>query len=294
MSHSTPLFTLGRAGIHRVEEMRLSSPIAGVTGDSALIEANRSWLCPYFLDDTDHWDTVFQSYILCVDDKITVIDPCNGNGRPHKIFPMFDMLETPYIERFAATGIRPEDVDYVFCTHCHHDHCGWNTVLRDGRYLPTFPNARYLLSKRDYDRWNPALPGYQPVAFNEGVFERSLLPVMAAGLATLIPDRHRISAAMEIEPAFGHTLGHAMLHLTSDNREAYFTGDVFHHPLQLAYPELQFGPADDLEQAILSRKLIVGLAADRDALIIPAHLPSPHGLRVYRQNDVFSFMASAG
>ncbi|TAK98037.1 MAG: MBL fold metallo-hydrolase, partial [Rhodospirillaceae bacterium] len=137
------VITVGDAEIRRVEEMRISSPMAAITQDEAFVAANRHWLVPRFLGPDGHWDFIFQSWILFVDGKVCVIDPCNGNGRPH-MYPMFNMLETPYIERFAASGVKPEDVDYVFCTHLHHDHSGWNTVLRDGRFVPTFPNARYM------------------------------------------------------------------------------------------------------------------------------------------------------
>src|SRR5262249_34069563 len=111
---------VGDAEIRRVEEKRIRSAITGITQEAALIAASRHWLAPRFLAADDHWDFIFQSWILLVDGKVTVIDPCNGNGRPH-IYPMFANLDTPYIERFGATGIKPEDVDYVFCTHMHHD-----------------------------------------------------------------------------------------------------------------------------------------------------------------------------
>src|ERR1700760_498058 len=128
---------------------------------------------------------------------------------------MFDMLDTPFIERFAASGIRPEEVDFVFCTHLHSDHCGWNTQLRGGRYVPTFPNARYIMLQREFDRWDSRVTSYDHAnvrnRINAAVFENSVLPVFAAGLADLVGDTHRISPSLEIEPAHGHTLGHACL-----------------------------------------------------------------------------------
>jgi glyoxylase-like metal-dependent hydrolase (beta-lactamase superfamily II) len=207
--------------------------------------------------------------------------------------PQFDHLDAPYIERFSAVGIRPDEVDYVFCTHLHHDHCGWNTELRDGRYVPTFPNARYVLARREVERWDARRSGYQGFAWNDGVFERSVLPVLEAGLAELIDDRFQVSPSLVIESAHGHTLGHAMLHLTSRASEAFFTGDVFHHPLQLVQPELQYGPADDLAAAIASRHRIVELGIARRALLIPAHLPAPHALRAQRRNGAVQFEVPA-
>jgi glyoxylase-like metal-dependent hydrolase (beta-lactamase superfamily II) len=286
------MINIGDAEIRRVEEMTIQSSVINVTQDRALIEAHRHWLAPHFLGADDKWTNTFQSFILAVDGRIVVIDPCTGNGRPHPM-PQFDRLDTPYIERFSAAGVRPNEVDFVFCTHLHHDHCGWNTVLRDGRYVPTFPNARYLLARREVERWDPRRAGYQGYVWNDGVFERSVLPVLEAGLAEIIDERHRVSPSLVIEPALGHTLGHAMLHLASKAKEAFFSGDVFHHPLQLVRAELQYGPADDLDQAIASRRRIVELSIARDALIIPAHLPAPHALRARRQNGVIGFEVPA-
>jgi glyoxylase-like metal-dependent hydrolase (beta-lactamase superfamily II) len=287
------MIKLGQADIRPVLEMALlRRPIAFLGADPALIEANRSWLAPHFLEEGDTWSLNFQSWILQVDGKVVVVDPCTGNGRPHPIAP-FDMLDQPFIERFCATGVRPEDVDYVFCTHMHHDHCGWNTQLRDGRWVPTFPNARYLFVRREYDRWNPNGAGYRAVDYNEGVYERSILPVVEAGLADLVMEQTRVSPSLQIQPAHGHTLGHCMLHLASEEAQGYFTGDVFHHPLQLTVPELQFGDCDDVEQAIATRRRLVDLALEREALIIPAHLPYPHAGRLRRDGEVVSFVGLA-
>ncbi|CAN7199811.1 MBL fold metallo-hydrolase [Phenylobacterium sp. LjRoot225] len=293
LSSDVPAATikLGKAEIRSALEMTLTGrPIAWLGADPALIEANRSWMEPHFLEDGDTWSLNFRSWILQVDGKVVVVDPCTGNGRPHPM-PPFDGLDTPFIERFCETGVRPEDVTHVFCTHMHHDHCGWNTQLRGGRYVPTFPNARYLFVRREYERWNPNGADYKAVDYNEGVYERSILPVVEAGLADLVMDRHRVSPSLEIQPAQGHTLGHAMLHVASQDEEGYFAGDVLHHPLQLIRPEIQFGDCDDLDQAIETRRRLVAQALERDALIIPAHLPFPHAGRLRRQGDVVSFEA---
>jgi glyoxylase-like metal-dependent hydrolase (beta-lactamase superfamily II) len=279
------LITVGAAEIRSALEMKLEGrPIAWLGADPAMIEANRDWLSPWFLEEGDTWSLNFRTWILRVDGKVVVVDPCTGNGRPHPM-PMFDRLDEPFIERFRATGVEPEDVDYVFCTHMHHDHCGWNTQLRDGRWAPTFPNARYLFVRREYDRWDPNGAGYKAVDYNAGVYERSILPIVEAGLADLVMERHRVSPSLEIEPAHGHTLGHAMLRLVSEAQEALFSGDCFHHPLQLADPDLQFGDCDDVEQACATRRRLVALGLGREALIIPAHLPAPHAGRVRRRDD---------
>jgi glyoxylase-like metal-dependent hydrolase (beta-lactamase superfamily II) len=285
---------IGAAEVQSALEMELlARPIAWLGAAADLVEANRDWLEPHFLEAGDTWSLNFRTWILRVDEKIIAIDPCTGNGRPHPR-PPFDMLEMPFIERFCATGVRPEEVNYVFCTHMHHDHCGWNTQLRNGRWVPTFPNARYLFVQREYDRWNPSGANYRAVDYNSGVFERSIKPIVDAGLADLIMERHQVSPSVEIQPAHGHTLGHTMLHVKSRAEEAYFSGDCFHHPLQLIDPSIRFGDAEDLSQAIETRRRLVALSLERDALIIPAHLPAPHAGRMRRQADRLIFEALTG
>jgi glyoxylase-like metal-dependent hydrolase (beta-lactamase superfamily II) len=279
---------VGGAEIRRVEEMTISSPISTLTEDRALLDANRHWLEPRFLKPDDHWNFVFQSWIMIVDDRVFVIDPCNGNGRPH-VVPVLDMLDTPYLERFVATGIRPGDVDHVFCTHLHHDHCGWSTQLRDGRFVPTFPNARYIYVRREYERWDPGRPDHKPVDYNVGVFEQSVRPILEAGLANLVSDRHRVSPSVETGQGHGHTLGHSIVHLRSRAEEAYFTGDVFHHPLQIVHPELHMPGDDDLQQGIETRRRLVTQCAERGALVLPAHFPEPHAGYVRRTDGAASF-----
>lgn len=288
------LIKVGEAEIRSALEIALTRrPIAYLGADPALIEANRHWLAPYFLEEGDTWSLDFRTWILRVDGKVVVIDPCTGNGRPHPL-PMFNMLDEPFIERFRESGVGPEEVDYVFCTHMHHDHCGWNTQLRNGSWVPTFPNARYIFLRREYERWDPNGATYRAVDYNHGVYERSILPIVEAGLADLVTDRHRLSPSLEIEPAHGHTLGHAMLRLSSQAQEALFTGDAFHHPLQLTAPELQFGDCDDVAQAVATRRRLVTLGLERDALLIPAHLPYPHAGHVHQTEDSVYFTALAG
>jgi len=282
------MVVLGNAEIWRVEELRMRAPLSIMTEDKALIDQHRDWLAPDFLGDDEQCDFVFQSWLLQLDGRIVLIDPCTGNGRPHPM-PVFDHLDIPFIERFEATGIRPEQVDYVFCTHFHHDHCGWNTQLRDGRYVPTFPRARYIFVQREYERWDPRRPGYREVDYNIGVFERSVLPVMEAGLAELVGDNHRILPGLEVQPAHGHTGGHSILHLTTRADQAYFTGDLFHHPLQMIYPALHMPGCDDLQQAIESRRRAVSLALESHALLIPAHFPAPHMGRLRQQHGIVRF-----
>jgi glyoxylase-like metal-dependent hydrolase (beta-lactamase superfamily II) len=291
---SLPPVKVGAAEIRHVPEIAYKLPIAFLTDDEALLQQNADWLSPRFLDADGNWDMIVQSWIIIVDDKVVLLDPCTGNGRHNPALPMMHMLDTPYIERFAATGIRPEQVDYVFCTHLHGDHCGWNTQLRGGRYVPSFPNARYIIVRREFDRWDTRRPDHQAVPANTGVFENSVLPVLEAGLAELVDDRHRISESLAVEPAHGHTAGHSMLHLTSGPAEACFVGDAFHHPLEIKYPDLDMGSCEDFAATVATRRRIIAHCLERSAMFIPAHFPAPHMGWIRSINGEASFEPYAG
>jgi len=266
---------VGDAIIDRVEEMTIRSPMSSMTSDQRLLEANHYWLKPLYLHDDGTRDFVFQSWVTTVDSRVIVIDPCNGNGRSHPL-PMFNQLNTPYVERFEQTGLRLQDVDLVFCTHLHHDHCGWSTRLQNGRFVPTFPNARYLYVREEYERWKNPPKLHRAYDLNVGVFEHSVQPIFEAGLAQMIEDGHELTRSLTALSAPGHTAGHSILHLHSQEHHAFFTGDVFHHPLQVPYPELHMPGDDDLTAAIRTRRHVISLCLEYRALVLPAHFPRPY------------------
>jgi glyoxylase-like metal-dependent hydrolase (beta-lactamase superfamily II) len=254
--------------------MTAAMPLAMFAED--LVARNADWLFPHWANTAGTWDMVVQSWIVEVDGRVVVIDPCVGNGRSLPHFALFDQLDTPFIDRFAATGIRPEQVDFVFCTHLHSDHCGWNTTLRDGRFVPTFPNARYLLAQKELDRWNPDVPGYRHVPENAGIFAASVQPVIAAGLVDVVGEAHQIAPSLRTEAAYGHTMGHSVVHLASADQAACFTGDVFHHPIELIHPEIDAGTCDDFAQTLVTRCRLIDQFVRAGTLIVPAHFVAPH------------------
>jgi glyoxylase-like metal-dependent hydrolase (beta-lactamase superfamily II) len=281
-------FTVGDAEIRRIEEMRAKFPASGFA-DQAFIDANSDWLKPDFVNADGTVDFVFQSWVVRVDDLVVVVDPCNGNGRSRPSLPYFSNLQTDFIERFERDGVDPMKVDIVFCTHLHCDHCGWNTQLRGGRWVPTFPNARYLFGRREYERWDPARAGYQPVDHNEGVYEDSIKPIVDAGLAELIGDAHRLSPSLETSPSRGHTIGHLSLGLKSAGDEAWFTGDAVHHPIQLARPEASLGGDEAPEEAAAFRRIVADHLSTTGALMIPAHFAGSHVGHVRKRDGRITF-----
>lgn len=284
------MLEIGNAQIQRVEEATLQVPLSYMGTPQGLIDANRHWLAPDFLDTaTGDFTMVFQSWLLQLDGLTVLVDPCNGNGRNRPVFPHFHQLNQPWLERFEATGIRPEQVDLVFCTHLHCDHCSWNTQLRDGRWVPTFPNARYLFVRREVARWGDKRDSFPHIEYNVGVYEESIKPVIDAGLAELVDDHHAVSPELAIEPAHGHSVGHSILRVASAGESLYFTGDVFHHPVQILNPELDLGGVDDLPAAIATRHRLRQQISEQGAVFLPAHFPKPHGGRIVRRGEDYGF-----
>jgi glyoxylase-like metal-dependent hydrolase (beta-lactamase superfamily II) len=178
----------------------------------------------------------------------------------------------------------------VFCTHLHSDHCGWNTHLRDGRYVPTFPNALYYMHRREVERWDFRQADYRHVPANAGIFENSVLPILEAGLAEVIPGDHRIAPSLSSVSTPGHTLGHTALHLASAGQEDWFTGDTFHHPLELLHPELDAGTCEDYAQTVATRRRLIEIFVAGGALIVPAHFTAPHAGYLREQGEMRKFV----
>src|SRR5262245_60230952 len=228
-------FKIGQSTIARIEETYGPTfPPAEIFpewNDATLAEHGR-WLAPNHYDaDKRLLKLSVHSWLLQVGGQKILIDSCCGNHKSKPARPFWHMLNLPYLERLASAGARPDEVDYVMCTHLHWDHVGWNTQLRDGRWVPTFPNARYVFARREWEsfeelhRKNP-----QPH------YEDSILPVMEAGQAQLVAGDFALDDEVWLEPTPGHTPGHVCVHLGSQGARAVVTGDCIHSPVQCLEP----------------------------------------------------------
>jgi glyoxylase-like metal-dependent hydrolase (beta-lactamase superfamily II) len=281
---------LGAAVAERIEEHRFPVSLAALDADEELIVRRVRPLPRGFLDpETRTFQFSNHSWVMGVDGLTVLVDPCTGNGRKGR-GPHFDDLDTPYLDRLVEVGAPAEAIDVVFCTHLHHDHCGWNTVEAGGRWVPTFPNALYLFAEQEYRRWDSASPERHPNTFNPNVFDECVRPVVEAGQARIISIPHQVSASLTIQAAGGHTVGHCSLRLVSDGVSAYFTGDAFHHPIQMTRPEAHLRGCDDLETAITARKALIQRVLDEDAFVLPAHFPAPHYGRLALDGDEVAFL----
>lgn len=255
-----------------------------------VVDEYRDLLIPFCINpETRGLKLSIHTWIVKTAHHTILIDTCNGNHKERPAFELAHQLNLPYLDRLAAAGVRPEEVDIVMCTHLHVDHCGWNTQLRNGRWVPTFPKAKYIFSRAEYDQWNPADTRFPKAAINENVFNDSVLPVIEAGQAQMIEGTHAIEDALIIEPAPGHTYGSIVLKLESQGQRGLFAGDTLHHAVQVLRPAWNSGFCDIPEQSAATRRRLMEHCAEHDALLMPAHFPPPHAVRVRAKGDNFEF-----
>ena len=198
------------------------------------------------------------------------------------------MMNGPYLADLAAAGVAPEAVDFVCCTHLHVDHAGWNTRLVDGRWVPTFPNAKYIFARKEYEFWE-SLHKEGAQARVPNVYDDSVLPVMEAGQAVLVDMDHQLDNGIWLEPAPGHTPGHILVNLKSGDEHAIFSGDVIHHPIQLLRPDWSSRACEDPELSAATRRALLERVADTATLLAPAHFASPTMGHVVGRGDAFGY-----
>jgi len=257
--------------------------------DPAILDEHAGWLSPnYYEAATGRFISSIHSWVIRTRHHTILVNTCCGNGKERPGFERFHMLDTPYLERLAAAGVRPEEVDYVLCTHLHVDHVGWNTKLLDGRWVPTFPNAKYVFSKVAHDHWDPARNAALAPA-QAAIFLDSVLPVIEAGQAVETGMTDAIGDGLLIEPAPGHAPGHVILRLQSGGQEGVFLGDVMHHPVQVVRPEWSSRFCAEPRMAEQSRRRVLELCCETGARVFPAHLGAPHVGWVRREGDGFRF-----
>jgi glyoxylase-like metal-dependent hydrolase (beta-lactamase superfamily II) len=237
---STPTrWRIGRITIDRVVESErpvlAASAIFPAATEQALA-SHRAWLEPRLLDPaTGLLVLSFHSFVVRTPRRTIVVDTCGGNDKPRPQKARYHLQRWPYLERLAAAGVRPEDVDLVVCTHLHVDHVGWNTRLIDGSWIPTFPRARYLFARPEWDFWREE---YKFVRFTDDrYYEDSIRPVFDAGQVDLVDGEHALDAGVWLEPTPGHTPGSVCVRVSDGGDEAIMIGDLMHHPLQCAEPD---------------------------------------------------------
>ncbi len=235
----------------------------------------------------------FQSFLLRTGRHTILIDTCCGNGKDRASRPDFHHLNTNYIGALAEAGVKPEQVDFVMCTHLHWDHVGWNTRLLDGKWVPTFPNARYIIGRTEYDYWDTRFQrGEEGIHLTS--FADSVLPVMREGRAVLVDDDYELDKGLWLEPCPGHSPGHVLINLASNGAHGLVSGDVIHHRIQLAFPEMSTIADTDRALARTNREALIARLADSPTILVPAHFPPPVFGRVVRSEQGFAYAPITG
>lgn len=287
---ATCTFRLGDVTVTRVTEQcgpGFAPDFLYPDWDPAVLEAHRALMIPDCYDEARaKFIASIHTWVVRTRHHTILIDTCCGNDKERPQVARFHRLRTPFLDRLAAAGVAPEQVDYVLCTHLHADHCGWNTRLVDGRWMPTFPNARYVFSKAEHDHWSgPA--GRE--GFNAGVFADSVLPVIASGRTELIDGSGALGDALTFHPTPGHSPGHVAVRLADGDGEGLFGGDIMHQPLQVVRPDWNSRFCADPDPARASRRWLLEEAAERAALVFTAHFANTSAGRVSRRGDAFAW-----
>jgi glyoxylase-like metal-dependent hydrolase (beta-lactamase superfamily II) len=221
------------------------------------------------------------SFVLRADGRNILIDTCCGNDKKRSLAPV-NMQHWPYLENLARAGLQPQDIDLVMCTHLHFDHVGWNTRLEDGTWVPTFPRARYLFGRRDLEFFSRQ----RHEALHREAFDDSVAPILDAGLAELVDADsliHReIGDGIWLEDASGHSPGNLCVMAECGGSRAIFSGDCFHHPIQLVRPDAAFFADENPPQASATRRRLLEQYAEADAVFFPAHFAGATAGRVER------------
>ena len=286
---------LGRMRVHKVHEMDspvpLLSQLPGTTRED--MERLLTW---YDQPDevTADPETSFMtfsvhSWVIEIDGLTILIDTCDGNHK-NRSLEAVHQLDTDYLGNLRRAGFAPEDIDMVMCTHLHFDHVGWNTRLENGRWVPTFSNARYLFGKRDYAYFQ-ANPAGEELHYES--FLDSIVPVMEAGKGELVDENHiahrEIGDGVWLEPAFGHSPGCCTINAQAGGPPALFWGDVIHHPVQLIRHDLTFAFDMDGATASATRKRTLERVADSETLCFPAHFRRTSAGHVKRDGDLYCY-----
>lgn len=283
---------LGEIRIDRViEHEGPDFPAARLLPDAtpAALDPHRHWLEPLHLDPaTQMLVLATQTYVLRTGRHTILVDTCVGNHKPRRFHAPWNMrTDTVWLDGLAAIGVAPESVDFVMCTHLHADHVGWNTRLVDGRWVPTFPNARYVFAREEWAHWQAL--NAKGAKYSDGCINDSVLPVVEAGRADIVGSDFQFDDSLWFEPTPGHTPGHIAIGLASRGRRGVLSGDVLHSAVQCAHPEWSAIGCTDKDASRATRRAFLARYADTDVLVMTAHFPSPSAGHIRRAGDAFRF-----
>ncbi|MFZ5739948.1 MAG: MBL fold metallo-hydrolase [Pseudomonadota bacterium] len=274
-------WTIGKVKITKIVEMEMTGGTRFILPQATPQEIQTMpWLTPQFASAEGRLTMSIHSWVVETPTRRIVVDTGLGNDKQGRGVPHWNGLDKPFLQDLANAGYAADSIDTVICTHLHVDHVGWNTKLVNGQWVPTFPNARYLFGRIEYEHWKTH--STDPV--HAAVFADSVHPVIEAGVVELVGSEAQIADEITLIPTPGHSPGHVALHIRSDGEEAVLSGDVAHHPCQMARLDWSSSFDSDPLQSIESRRQLFSRFAETPALLFGGHFGPG---RIVRDGDAF-------
>ena len=242
------------------------------------------WLIPHFATEEGRLKMSIHSLVVETPKHRIVVDTGLGNDKQGRNVPTWNNRNEPFLEKLTLAGFPPDSIDTVLCTHLHVDHVGWNTRLAGGKWVPTFANARYLFGKTEFEHWRDHSVEPAHIA----VFTDSVKPIWDAGKAELIASDASLTSEISVISTPGHSPGHMSIHIRSDGEEGLLTGDVAHHPCQMAHLDWSSTADSDPKQSVVARRELFSRFADTPTLVIGGHYDAGH---IKRDGEAFKFIA---
>jgi glyoxylase-like metal-dependent hydrolase (beta-lactamase superfamily II) len=275
---------IGNTTVTKVLELETAGAATWILPDATPARlAQVPWLVPHFAGADGRAVMSVHALVIEAPGRRILVDTCIGNDKARPI-PGWDRRQGSFLADLAAAGFPAESIDTVLCTHLHVDHVGWNTRLEGTRWVPTFPNARYLFHARELAYWSE-----NDEQIYGDVMGDSVRPVLEAGLVDLVEADHLVAKEVRLEPTPGHTPGHVSVRLRCHGEEAVITGDLMHHPVQCAFPDWASRADVDPEQAKRTRHGFLARSAQSSELVFGTHFAGPTAGRIVREDAAFRF-----
>jgi glyoxylase-like metal-dependent hydrolase (beta-lactamase superfamily II) len=278
---------IGNVRVTRVVELEDKWPgtqlLPDATPENLAKEAD--WLSPAFVDELGNIKLSVHTLLVESQGKRIIVDTCIGNDKDRASFPQWHHLNLPFLKSLESAGSPREKVDRVICTHLHVDHVGWNTMLDKGKWVPTFPNAKYLIGGTEWDFFSK-----KEDEFHKAPVDDSVRPVMSDGLAKLVDDKEKITDEVWLESTPGHTPGHLSVRISSNGENAVITGDMMHHPVQCRFPEWDDVYDTDGPLAKKTRRAFCERYADTGTIVLGTHFAAPTAGKITKHGDAFRFV----
>lgn len=275
---------IGDVRVTKIVELEMTGGTRFILPQATKEEALQiPWLAPHFMDENGRLKMSIHALVIETPTRRMIVDTCLGNGKEGREVPGWNNLSGPFLNDLAAAGFARETIDTVMCTHLHVDHVGWNTMKVDGKWVPTFPNARYLMGRAEFAHWRDQTSQHDQTL----IFADSVQPVFDAGLVDLVDTDHQISPEVSFVPTLGHTPGHVSVRISSKGEEALITGDFVHHPCQMAHPEWAAAVDHDPKASTATRHEVFGRLAGTPTLVIGTHFAGATAGQIVRDGNAF-------